>query len=108
MAHQIFGENENIFGYTDLKIRLYYTAGPLQIYLGMKYSQKVDDFNQDGIKADDVISKVDEVMPSGGSYFTNIDEFLMTLEKTEQFNPFGEKIESFNLNEGLCYLKNMF
>lgn len=41
MCHQVFGENENIFGYTDLHIRLYYSAGSLQTYLGIEYTDKV-------------------------------------------------------------------
>lgn len=41
MCHQVFGENENIFGYTDLRIKLYYTAASLQTYLGISYSDKV-------------------------------------------------------------------
>lgn len=41
MCHQVFGENENIFGYTDLHIKLYYSAGSLQTYLGIEYTDKV-------------------------------------------------------------------
>lgn len=41
MCHQVFGDNENIFGYTDLHIKLYYTAGSLQTYLGIEYTDKV-------------------------------------------------------------------
>lgn len=41
MCHQVFGENENIFGYTDLNIKLYYSAGSLQTYLGIDYANKV-------------------------------------------------------------------
>lgn len=41
MCHQVFGENENIFGYTDLHIRLFYSAGSLQTYLGIEYTEKV-------------------------------------------------------------------
>lgn len=41
MCHQVFGDNENIFGYTDLEIKLYYTAGSLQTYLGIVYTDKV-------------------------------------------------------------------
>lgn len=44
MCHQVFGENENIFGYTDLRIRLYYSAGSLQTYLGIQYTEKVKYF----------------------------------------------------------------
>lgn len=41
MCHQVFGDSENIFGYTDLHIRLYYTAASLQTYLGISYTEKV-------------------------------------------------------------------
>lgn len=42
MCHQVFGENENIFGYTDLHIKLFYSAGSLQTYLGIEYTEKVN------------------------------------------------------------------
>lgn len=41
MAHQVYGETENIFGYKDLNINVYYSAGPLDIYYDVKYSKKV-------------------------------------------------------------------
>lgn len=41
MCHQIFGESENIFGYSNLHIRLYYTAASLHTYLGIEYTDKV-------------------------------------------------------------------
>lgn len=41
MAHQIFGETENIFGYKDLNINVCYSAGPLDIYYDVKYEKKV-------------------------------------------------------------------
>ena len=41
MAHQVFGDTENIFGYKDLQINVYYSAGPLDIYYDVKYSKKV-------------------------------------------------------------------
>jgi hypothetical protein len=46
MAHQIYGETENIFGYKDLQINVYYSAGPLDIYYDVKYSKKVKHFPQ--------------------------------------------------------------
>lgn len=45
MAHQIFGETENIFGYKNLQINVYYSAGPLDIYYDVKYSKKVRNFH---------------------------------------------------------------
>lgn len=41
MAHQVYGETENIFGYKDLVINVYYSAGPLDIYYDVKFSKKV-------------------------------------------------------------------
>lgn len=93
-AHQVFGENESIFGYRDLKVRLYYTAGSLNIFMGIKYGQRVDDFNRDGLKADDVSAKVTELLTSG-CYYTHIDEFLNKLKKDDQFRPMGEMIDHF-------------
>lgn len=95
-AHQIFGENESIFGYKDLRVRLFYTAGPLNIYLGMKYTGKVEDVSKDGMKADDVIGKITKLLATG-CFYTNIDEFLSKLAKEESFQPFGEKIHSWTI-----------
>lgn len=95
-AHQIFGENESIFGYKDLRVRLFYTAGPLNIYLGTKYTGKVDDISKDGMKADDVVGKVTKLLATG-CFYTNIDEFLSKLAKEESFQPFGEKIHSWTI-----------
>lgn len=95
-AHQIFGENECIFGYKDLKIRIFYTAGPLNIYLGTKYSSKIDEVNSDGLKADEITSNISKLLTTG-CYYTNIDEFLAKLDKEESFHPFGEKLYSWNI-----------
>lgn len=96
-AHQIFGENESIFGYKDLRIRLYYSAGPLNIYLGLKYSVKIDDINPNGLKADDVVGIVSKLLTTG-CYYTNIDEFVTKLEKEESFRPLGTKIHSWSID----------
>ncbi|KAA3671202.1 histone acetyltransferase 1, partial [Paragonimus westermani] len=41
-THQIFGESEQIFGYSDLKIDIWYLAGSLSTYIAVKYSTSVD------------------------------------------------------------------
>lgn len=66
------------------------------MYLGVKYSQRVDDFANDGLKADDITGKVTELLTSG-CYYTNIDEFLSKLKKEEQFKPMGEKVDSLTI-----------
>lgn len=97
-AHQIFGENECIFGYKDLKIRLFYTAGPLNIYMGTKYTSRIDDIQNDGLKGDDIVVAVSKLLTTG-CYYTNIDEFLTKLEKEESFKPFGEKLFSWDVEQ---------
>lgn len=91
MAHQIYGDNESIFGYKDLNINVYYSAGPLDIYYDVNYNKKVDDLtNNQGLKADNV-HVITDVFPSG--YYTNLEEFLNVLEKkSKTFVPMGEKI----------------
>lgn len=101
MAHQIFGESESIFGYENLKVRILYTAGPLQTYIGIKYDKKVDEITNDNIKADDVAGTIASKLPEG-CYFVNLDEFLKTLDKADKFQPFGEKLTEHKCvdNEG--------
>lgn len=45
MAHQIFGQEESIFGYKDLSIKFYYSAGPLDLYFKTEYTKKVKFIN---------------------------------------------------------------
>lgn len=100
MAHQIFGEKENIFGYKDLKVHIYYSAGPLDVYFKTSYSKKIDDLKLDGMKADDIDKAVTELMP-GGCVYTNLEEFLSIVgKKTPEFKPVGEKVFEFSIPSG--------
>lgn len=115
MAHQIFGDTESIFGYKDLQIDVYYSAGPLDIYYDVKFGKKVsstaksneldtkiapqidDVANNQGLKADNV-AVITEIFPSG--YYTNLEEFLsITEKKAKNFEPAGEKILEFQTEE---------
>lgn len=98
LAHQIFGDNEAIFGYKDLNINVFCSAGPLDFYYDVKYSKKVDDLeNNQGLKADNV-DVITEVFPNG--FYTNLDEFLTISEKkSKNFEPAGEKILEFTTKD---------
>lgn len=116
MAHQVYGETENIFGYKDLQINVFYSAGPLDIYYDVKFSKKVeassayfqrdlncltfqiDDIpNNNGLKADNV-NVITEFFPDG--YYTNLEEFLNVMEKkSKTFEPAGEKLEEFTADD---------
>ncbi|KAI8437644.1 hypothetical protein MSG28_011895 [Choristoneura fumiferana] len=93
MCHQVFGENENIFGYTDLRIRLYYSAGSLQTYLGIEYTEKIEPSVSDGMKADDIEGAMKKILAPG--YVTNLDQFVSLLEKDNSFRPMGKMIHSY-------------
>ncbi|KAI9552811.1 hypothetical protein GHT06_020691 [Daphnia sinensis] len=98
MSHQIFGENESIFGYQNLKISLYYTAGKLNTYLGMSYKAEVDPKQFDGAIADDVMGAISAKLPPG--YMTNLDDFVATLNKEQTFKPFGDLLSTYSINKG--------
>ncbi|CAK1545703.1 unnamed protein product [Leptosia nina] len=100
MCHQVFGENENIFGYTDLQIKLYYSAGSLLTYLGVTYSEKIDSQKLEGLKADDIEGELKKVLAPG--YYTNLDQFVSALEKDKVFIPHGKLLHSFSVepNDG--------
>ncbi|XP_069680649.1 histone acetyltransferase type B catalytic subunit [Periplaneta americana] len=98
MSHQVFGDSESIFGYHDLKIQLYYSAGRLTTYFGISYSEKVTPDKFDGIQADEIFDKVSEKLQPG--FHTNLDDFCSDLEKDANFVPFGDLKHSFTTNDG--------
>ncbi|XP_035658310.1 histone acetyltransferase type B catalytic subunit-like isoform X2 [Branchiostoma floridae] len=93
LTHQVFGETENIFGYKDLVVKLYYTAGRLTTYLNMSYSQKVDPVRHEGMQADEVLKNIAEKIPPG--FCTNIDDFSMYIPKEATFQPYGTLLHSY-------------
>lgn len=100
MAHQIFGEQESIFGYLNLQIDVCFVASSLDIYFNIKYSNKVDDVYTDGVKADDV-EKALASLVEDGCYYTNLEEYKKVVKaKTESFKPFGEKVDEFEISSG--------
>lgn len=60
MSHQVFGDSETIFGYRDLRVKLYYSAGLLETYLGMTYSERITELTYKRVEADEVLSKIAE------------------------------------------------
>uniref|UniRef100_F6RPW8 Histone acetyltransferase type B catalytic subunit n=2 Tax=Ciona intestinalis TaxID=7719 RepID=F6RPW8_CIOIN len=93
MSHQIFGEKEQIFGFTDLKLRIYYTASSLQIHTKLLYGRKINPEQFDGVKADDIMKSVREVLPA--NVIENVDDFSKKLDGEPNFKPFGEIIYNY-------------
>ncbi|KAJ8670297.1 hypothetical protein QAD02_001556 [Eretmocerus hayati] len=97
MSHQVFGENETIFGYKDLQIKLYYAAGCLETYLGLTYSEKVNKLVCEDLEPDEVLKKISaQLAPNPHE---NIDSFVQSLIKDKTFKPIGEMIYSFTVED---------
>ncbi|KAJ8319622.1 hypothetical protein KUTeg_002824 [Tegillarca granosa] len=95
MTHQIFGDQESIFGYRDLSIQIYYTAAKLIPYINMTYTDKVTPEKCDGLQADSVLETINKEMPPG--VITNIDQFLSMLSKDADFKPYGKMLHSYKV-----------
>ncbi|XP_057324795.1 histone acetyltransferase type B catalytic subunit isoform X3 [Microplitis mediator] len=97
MSHQVFGDSETIFGYKDLKIKLYYSAGCLETYLAMSYSDKFRKGMNDEVEPDEVLPKlVDKLAPN---VHDNFDSFIKSLAKDDTFRLAGELIHSFTVTD---------
>merc|ERR1712055_821391 len=57
MSHLIFGQKENIFGYSNLKINLFYTAGKLTQYYSKAFDEKIPS-DVGGVEPDDIEEKL--------------------------------------------------
>jgi len=88
MTHQVYGDNEQIFGYIDLKVKVYYSACRLSTYLAFTYKDKINLAKSDGVEADDILKPLFEYYPPG--YYTNVDDFSTALMKDASFRPYGE------------------
>ena len=85
MCHQIYGDNENIFGYKGLAVNLFMSAGGLHTYLGHSYKEKVDPSKTDGVTADDVISPLVKIL-APGSFTDSKETFLSKLNSEQEQN----------------------
>jgi len=99
MCHQIYGDNENIFGYKGLKVKLYMSAGSLESFVTHEFDDKVDPAKTDGVTADDVISPLVKIL-APGSFTDSKDQFLayVNSEKETQFRPMGELVNTITNN----------
>ncbi|XP_030065388.1 histone acetyltransferase type B catalytic subunit isoform X2 [Microcaecilia unicolor] len=94
-THQLFGDDEIAFGYKGLQIFLYYTAGNLSPLFRLQYTSKVDE-KFDTVQADDVESKIREIIPP--VFCTNMDDFISLLEKEVNFRPFGTILHTYSVH----------
>lgn len=94
-THQIFGDDEIIFGYKNLHIDYYLTPGTLDAYIGVKSREKISPSRFDGIEPDDVYSSFKDFGCSPG-FTKNIDTFCSDkLKKDLAFKPWGDKLGEY-------------
>uniref|UniRef100_A0A8D0H634 Histone acetyltransferase type B catalytic subunit n=1 Tax=Sphenodon punctatus TaxID=8508 RepID=A0A8D0H634_SPHPU len=86
---------EIAFGYKGLKILLCYIAGNLSTLFRVEYASKVNE-NFDCVEADDLESKIREIIPPG--FCTNTDDFVSLLEKEVNFKPFGTLLHTYSVH----------
>ncbi|XP_064615849.1 histone acetyltransferase type B catalytic subunit-like isoform X2 [Liolophura sinensis] len=98
MTHQLFGNNESIFGFKDLKVQMFYSAAKLETYIMLKYSEKVSPDTTDGVMPDDVVKVLASKMPS--DFTSNLDDFLSKLPKEANFKPHGQLLHSYDITKG--------
>ncbi|XP_065883019.1 histone acetyltransferase type B catalytic subunit-like isoform X2 [Dysidea avara] len=96
-THQVFGENEVIFGYKKLQVKLYYTPGHLNTFIGINYAGKIDPKKHEGLKADGILETLAELVEGG--FTTNQDEFLAKLPDEAKFHPYGELLEAYRKDD---------
>ncbi|KAJ3091979.1 histone acetyltransferase 1 [Quaeritorhiza haematococci] len=95
-TYPFFGEDEKIFGYKDLRIKVYYAAGSLYAYLGQSYSAIIDDVPSCSLHAQSCLSKIQEKMSS--AFTTNYEAFVSKAKRDyKEFRPMGEKIHEYVL-----------
>jgi len=100
MCHQIYGDNENIFGYKGLEVNLFMSAGSLQTYINHSYTEKVDPSKTDGVTADDVISPLVKIL-APDSFTTSKETFIsrVTSEEEQNFRPMGELVDTISVED---------
>ncbi|CAH3164227.1 unnamed protein product [Porites lobata] len=96
-SHQIFGENETIFGYSNLEVQLYYHSGSLLTYMGMKHDGEVNSKIVNGVEPDPVLSDIAKNYPAG--CLSNLDEFIAKLPEEAKFSPMGELLHSYKCSD---------
>eukprot|EP00123_Amoebidium_parasiticum_P011095 comp20505_c0_seq1/m.26217 comp20505_c0_seq1/g.26217 ORF comp20505_c0_seq1/g.26217 comp20505_c0_seq1/m.26217 type:complete len:386 (-) comp20505_c0_seq1:527-1684(-) len=93
-THQFFGDNEKIFGYKNIKVKLCFHACHLTPYAEVTYNEMVPE--DEGALPDDVMAKLAEIF--GDDFFgTNRDSYMSALAKEIPFEPLGELQHEFTV-----------
>ncbi|GMK58592.1 hypothetical protein CspeluHIS016_0600340 [Cutaneotrichosporon spelunceum] len=89
-TYPIFGDQEKIFGYRDLSIKLHFASGSLKQFLRISYDEKIE---SEDTPADDIEGELFKFIPP--DYTKSMTVFESTVEADAGFVPCGEKIASY-------------
>jgi histone acetyltransferase 1 len=89
-TNQIFGEEEEIHGYEDLKITINFLQSQFYANIDVSYSKKNDD-------ADNLHELFGKVFKGG--YYKEKQEFEKLFSKEKEFKPFGKNIKNFQIED---------
>jgi histone acetyltransferase 1 len=94
-VHQIFGDEETIFGYKGLRVNYYLTPGTLEACINLDFKEKLTAQRFDGIEADDIYEAFTKFGCSAG-FTRNPDVFCSEkLVADRQFKPYGAKVHEY-------------
>lgn len=83
-THQVFGQDEQIVGYKNLRMKLYYNASTLHTYINMKHDGCMLPSNASTPLDRLINEKIDwhesAQVPIGHSYTEVLEEFIMVCE----------------------------
>eukprot|EP00117_Sycon_ciliatum_P042257 scpid82954/ scgid30758/ Histone acetyltransferase type B catalytic subunit; Histone acetyltransferase 1 len=95
-THQLFSDNEVIFGYRSLRVELYYCASRMTPYFSITNEGKVDSKVYRGVKADDIYGTIAQNLPEA-DFLTSKDQLIASLSTADQFAPTGQMLSEFRL-----------
>ncbi|KAI8924065.1 acyl-CoA N-acyltransferase [Entophlyctis helioformis] len=107
-SYPVFGDEEQVFGFKNLKIKLHYTSGSLYAYLGFTYSSRIGEGPSKriapGVQPQDVVGMISEKLAMTG-VTNNYDEFLGRVKADEQtFTPMGQKVHEYSVDDEIYEL----
>jgi len=103
MSHQIFGPKENIFGYANLQVALYYGAASLTQYYNKSYDTVITK-TEGGIDPDNIEEKLNEhFILDHESAVKSRTGFEDKIRNELNFAPFGRKLVEFKAKGGRTF-----
>ncbi|TPX33623.1 hypothetical protein SmJEL517_g03574 [Synchytrium microbalum] len=98
-TYTIFGDDQRIFGFKDLIIKLHFAAGSLYTYLDISFTKQIKTSPTQPAYADDVIGTLRSHMPPGMT--NNLDAFMKRVQEDEAtFKPHGRKMHEYTPKKG--------